>query len=121
MQMIVICIQYFALTTVFINSIALPKERATTNGTGQTIGSLNKIMTEYDWITNIAITCICYVEKGYGSNWYHLIYNIKDWKDTYINYKNYNMKFGWKLHVCKLAIGTMEKLSDCETVLEINV
>merc|ERR1712003_494545 len=53
-QMIVIClyvsvafsvrIMCFALSTVFINSSALPKERGTANGIGQTLGSLNKIV-----------------------------------------------------------------------------
>eukprot|EP01084_Bolivina_argentea_P075927 137591_1 len=54
MQMVVICIYVsmafsvrimcFALSTVFINSAALPKERATANGIGQTLSSLNKII-----------------------------------------------------------------------------
>ena len=61
-QMVVICIYVsiafsvrimcFALSTVFINSAALPKERATANGIGQTISSLNKILAPI-MLTNI--------------------------------------------------------------------
>ena len=61
-QTVVICIYVsiafsvrimcFALSTVFINSAAAPKERATANGIGQTISSLNKILAPI-MLTNI--------------------------------------------------------------------
>lgn len=61
-QTIIICIYVsmafsvrimcFALSTVFINSAASPKERATANGIGQTISSLNKILAPI-LLTNI--------------------------------------------------------------------